>query len=170
MTEKKPTTSSFGRVVKIGSLMGRVGTSVATERAIDFAFSGPTKQLRRTENLVKNAARIVETLGEMKGAAMKVGQMLSLHESMLPPEVAEVLSLLQQKAPSVPSEVMRYEVEGALRAPVTELFAAAISSWALAVDTYGILATVLTRAFFNLSAPGYFINSFSSQSGIPFWL
>ncbi len=123
MTEKKPTTSSLGRIVKIGSLMGRVGTSVATERAIDFAFSGPTKQLRRTENLVKNAARIVETLGEMKGAAMKVGQMLSLHESMLPPEVAEVLSLLQQKAPSVPSEVMRYEVEGALKAPIGELFA-----------------------------------------------
>jgi predicted unusual protein kinase regulating ubiquinone biosynthesis (AarF/ABC1/UbiB family) len=123
MTDKKPTTSSLGRIVKIGGLMGRVGTSVATERAIDFAFSGPTKQLRRTENLVKNAARIVETLGEMKGAAMKVGQMLSLHESMLPPEVAEVLSLLQQKAPSVPSEVMRYEVEGALKAPITELFA-----------------------------------------------
>ena len=123
MTEKKPTTSSLGRIVRIGSLMGRVGTSVATERAIDFAFSGPTRQLRRTENLVRNAARIVETLGEMKGAAMKVGQMLSLHESMLPPEVAEVLSLLQQKAPSVPSEVMRYEVEGALKAPIGELFA-----------------------------------------------
>ncbi len=123
MTEKKPTTSSLGRIVKIGSLMGRVGTSVATERAIDFAFSGPTKQLRQTENMVKNALRIVETLGEMKGAAMKVGQMLSLHESMLPPEVAEVLSLLQQKAPSVPTEVMRYEVEGALKAPIGELFA-----------------------------------------------
>ena len=123
MAEKRPTTSSLGRIVKIGSLMGRVGSSVATERAIDFAFSGPTKQLRRTENLVKNALRIVETLGEMKGAAMKVGQMLSLHESMLPPEVAEVLSLLQQKAPSVPSEVMRYEVEGALKAPIGELFA-----------------------------------------------
>jgi len=123
MTDKRPTTSSIGRIVKLGSLMGRVGTSLAAERAIDFAFSGPTKQLRRTENLVKNAARIVETLGEMKGAAMKVGQMLSLHESMLPPEVAEVLSLLQQKAPSVPSEVMRYEVEGALKAPIGELFA-----------------------------------------------
>ncbi len=123
MTDKRPTTSSLGRIVKLGSLMGRVGTSLAAERAIDFAFSGPTKQLRRTENLVKNAARIVETLGEMKGAAMKVGQMLSLHESMLPPEVAEVLSLLQQKAPSVPSEVMRYEVEGALKAPIGELFA-----------------------------------------------
>jgi predicted unusual protein kinase regulating ubiquinone biosynthesis (AarF/ABC1/UbiB family) len=123
MADKRPNTSSLGRFIKLGSLMGRVGSSVAAERAIDFAFSGPAKQLRRTENLVKNAARIVETLGEMKGAAMKVGQMLSLHQSMLPPEVAEVLSLLQQQAPSVPSEVMRYEVEGALKKPLGELFA-----------------------------------------------
>jgi predicted unusual protein kinase regulating ubiquinone biosynthesis (AarF/ABC1/UbiB family) len=102
--------------------MGRVGASVLTERAVDFAMAGPTKQMRRTENLVKNAARIVETLGEMKGAAMKVGQMLSLHEGMLPPEVAEVLRDLQQEAPRVPPEVMRYELEGSLGGKVDALF------------------------------------------------
>ncbi len=121
MTEKKPTTSSLGRIVKIGSLMG--GRDLCGHRAsYRLRILGAHQQLRRTENLVKNAACIVETLGEMKGAAMKVGQMLSLHESRLPPEVAEVLSLLQQKAPSVPTEVMRYEVEGALKAPIGELF------------------------------------------------
>jgi predicted unusual protein kinase regulating ubiquinone biosynthesis (AarF/ABC1/UbiB family) len=112
----------LGRFLKLGGLMARVGASVLTERAVDFAFSPPAKQLRRTENLVKNAARIAETLGEMKGAAMKVGQMLSLHEGLLPPEVAEILRSLQREAPQVPSEVMRYEVEGSLRAPVKELF------------------------------------------------
>jgi predicted unusual protein kinase regulating ubiquinone biosynthesis (AarF/ABC1/UbiB family) len=50
----------------------------------------------------------------MKGAAMKVGQMLSLHEGMLPPEVAEVLRSLQKEAPRVPAEVMEYEVRGSL--------------------------------------------------------
>jgi len=102
--------------------MGRVGASVLTERAVDFAFSGPTQQIRRTENLVKNAARIVDTLGEMKGAAMKVGQMLSLHEGMLPREAAEVLRTLQKEAPRVPPEVMRYELEGSLGGRVDELF------------------------------------------------
>jgi len=47
--------------MRLSGLMGRVGASVLTERAVDFAMSGPTKQIRRTENLVKNAARIVET-------------------------------------------------------------------------------------------------------------
>ena len=45
---------------------------------------------------------------------MKVGQMLSLHDGLLPPEVAEVLRTLQKEAPRVPPEVMRFEVEGAL--------------------------------------------------------
>jgi predicted unusual protein kinase regulating ubiquinone biosynthesis (AarF/ABC1/UbiB family) len=59
----------------------------------------------------------------MKGAAMKVGQMISLHDGLLPPEVAEVLRALQKEAPQVPSEVMRYEVEGSLGARVEDLFA-----------------------------------------------
>ena len=123
MSDKPPTTSSVGRFLRLGGLMGRVGTSVLTERAIDVVRSPPSKQLRRTENLVKNATRIAETLGEMKGAAMKVGQMLSLHEGMLPPEVAAVLQVLQKEAPKVPSEVMRYEIEGALGGKIDELFA-----------------------------------------------
>jgi predicted unusual protein kinase regulating ubiquinone biosynthesis (AarF/ABC1/UbiB family) len=59
----------------------------------------------------------------MKGAAMKVGQMLSLHEGMLPPEVAEVLRALQKEAPRVPPEVMLYEVEGSLGGKVEDLYA-----------------------------------------------
>jgi predicted unusual protein kinase regulating ubiquinone biosynthesis (AarF/ABC1/UbiB family) len=122
MSDQRPTTSAVGRFLKLGGLMGRVGTSVLTERTLDLALSAPSKQIRRTENLVKNAVRIVETLGEMKGAAMKVGQMLSLHEGLLPPEAAEVLRALQKEAPRVPSEVMVYEVEGSLGGKVEELF------------------------------------------------
>jgi predicted unusual protein kinase regulating ubiquinone biosynthesis (AarF/ABC1/UbiB family) len=109
-------TSAFRRFVKLGGLAGRVGVSVLGDQVRDFARSGPDRQIKKTENLVRNATRIVETLGEMKGAAMKVGQMLSLHDALLPPEVAEVLRALQKEAPSVPAEVMEFEVRGALEA------------------------------------------------------
>jgi len=114
MADNEMITSALRRFVKLGGLAGRVGVSVVGNQALDVARSGPAKQIKKTENLVRNAIRIVETLGEMKGAAMKVGQMLSLHEGMLPPEVAEVLRGLQKEAPRVPAEVMRYEIEGAL--------------------------------------------------------
>ncbi len=114
-------TSAVRRFAKLGGLAGRVGASVIGSQILDIARSGPSKQIKKTENLVHNAARIVETLGEMKGAAMKIGQMLSLHDGMLPPEVAEVLRGLQQEAPKVPAEVMEFEIRGAL-ANFDELF------------------------------------------------
>ena len=88
-------TSAFGRFVKVGGLVGRVGASVLTDQAIGLLRDGPVKRLKAAENMVRNATRIATTLGEMKGAAMKVGQMLSLHEGLLPPEVSAVLSVLQ---------------------------------------------------------------------------
>jgi predicted unusual protein kinase regulating ubiquinone biosynthesis (AarF/ABC1/UbiB family) len=99
-------TSAFGRFVKVGGLVGRVGVSMLGEQAAGLLRDGPTAQLKKAENAVRNAARIVETLGEMKGAAMKVGQMLSLHEGLLPPEVAAILGALQKEAPSVSFDVM----------------------------------------------------------------
>ena len=123
MARNEPIKSPLQRFLKLGGLVGRVGASVASSRAIDLTVREAARQARRTENLVRNATRIVETLGEMKGAAMKVGQMLSLHEGLLPPEFAEVLRALQKQAPSVPSEVMRFEVEGSLGGPIEKLFA-----------------------------------------------
>jgi len=114
-------TSAFGRFVKTGGLVGRVGVSVLGAQAVGLLRDGPTKQLKKTENMVRNAIRIADTLGEMKGAAMKVGQMLSLHEGMLPPEVSAVLSVLQKEAPSVSFEVMERELRRELE-NVDELF------------------------------------------------
>jgi len=122
VAREEPITSPIHRFLKLGSLVGRVGASVASSRALDMTLREATRQARRTENLVRNATRIVETLGEMKGAAMKVGQMLSLQEGLLPPEVAEVFRALQKEAPKVPAEVMRYEVEGSLGGKIDELF------------------------------------------------
>jgi predicted unusual protein kinase regulating ubiquinone biosynthesis (AarF/ABC1/UbiB family) len=51
--------------------------------------------------------RVTQALGELKGAAMKAGQMLSVHEGLLPPEVSAVLRGLQKEAPQVPFETMQ---------------------------------------------------------------
>ena len=107
-------TSPLGRFVRMGGLVGRVGVSMLGDQAVGLLRDGPTKRLKKAENMVRNAARIASTLGEMKGAAMKVGQMLSLHEGLLPKEVAIVLSVLQNDAPSVSFEVMEVALRGEL--------------------------------------------------------
>ena len=103
-------TSAFGRFVRVGGLVGRVGVSMLGEQAAGLFREGPVRQLKKADNAVRNAARIAETLGQMKGAAMKVGQMLSLHEGLLPPEVSAILSTLQKEAPSVSFDVMERQL------------------------------------------------------------
>ena len=103
-------TSAFGRFVRVGGLVGRVGVSMLSEQAAGLLREGPVRRLKKADNMVRNAVRIADTLGEMKGAAMKVGQMLSLHEGLLPPEVSAVLSVLQKEAPSVSFDVMEHEL------------------------------------------------------------
>ncbi len=132
MTRDNLNTSAIGRFVRIGGLAGRVGVSMLSDQAVGLLRDGPTKRLKKAENLVRNAVRIATTLGEMKGAAMKVGQMLSLHEGLLPPEVAAVLSVLQKEAPSVSFDVMEGELRRELEdfdelfeSIETEAFAAA---------------------------------------------
>lgn len=68
------------------------------------------------------ADEIVDTLGELKGAVMKVGQVASQTQDFLPKEFSDALQRLQKEAPPMPFEVIRQQVEAELGAPVEELF------------------------------------------------
>ena len=107
MASREPTTAPLWRMAKLGGLAGKVGASLLGSRLKQLGRSPDEREQERAEALVKNASRVVETLGEMKGAAMKVGQMLSLHDGLLPAEVAEVLEPLQGQAPKVPFAAMQ---------------------------------------------------------------
>ncbi len=114
MNDRGLIASPFARLLKLGGLVGRVGASVAVRELAALGGPASERERRRRETLARNAARIVETLGELKGAAMKVGQMLSLHEGLLPPEISAALRTLQRQAPPIPFEVVGYELDAAL--------------------------------------------------------
>lgn len=107
-------TSAMGRLFKLGSVATQVGMSLAAQQASSFLFSDPVAQARKTEKFVLNALRVTEALGELKGAAMKVGQMLSVHEGLMPPEVNAILRGLQNEAPAVPFEKMQRVIRSEL--------------------------------------------------------
>lgn len=75
-----------------------------------------TMLFRRSEKQVSDAelesvARLVERLGELKGVAMKAGQILGYVDTALPPELRTLLSALQTSAQASPfsavEEVLR---------------------------------------------------------------
>ncbi len=137
-----PARSPIERLLQLGSLVGRVGASVAVEQLISFVLSGPARQAHQLANLVRNAERIVYSLGELKGAAMKVGQMLSLQDSLLPPEVAEVLRALQRQAPPIPFDVVKRQLDAELpgwRNTIRRLEPAAIAAASIGQVHRGVL-------------------------------
>lgn len=73
------------------------------------------------------AGRLAEVLGDMKGAAMKVGQLLSFVDLDLPPDVLsayhEGLKRLRDAAPSFDAEAIAAVVREAYGAPPEEVFA-----------------------------------------------
>jgi predicted unusual protein kinase regulating ubiquinone biosynthesis (AarF/ABC1/UbiB family) len=82
-------------------MVGKIGFSLLGEKSLKLFMDDDTKDKRTNQNWIRNAERIVSTLGEMKGGVMKIGQMLSLQEGLLPREFTQILSLLQKEAPPV---------------------------------------------------------------------
>jgi predicted unusual protein kinase regulating ubiquinone biosynthesis (AarF/ABC1/UbiB family) len=102
LSTNKLITSAASRLLRLGELAGRVGLSMAGNTVANLFRDEENRGEHRAAVLLKNAVRVKEALGQLKGVPMKIGQMLSLHERLFPEEVARVLRMLQQKAPAAP--------------------------------------------------------------------
>ncbi len=96
------------RLAHLGGLAGRVAGGMLAEGLRQVARGN----MPRAAELVltpANARRVTEKLSELRGAAMKVGQLLSMDAGdLLPPELAEILSRLRADAKPMPmSEVVK---------------------------------------------------------------
>jgi predicted unusual protein kinase regulating ubiquinone biosynthesis (AarF/ABC1/UbiB family) len=80
--------------------------------AAGLARSMLSRRAEPTEADLKSLMRLTERLGELKGLAMKAGQVLSFVDAAMPAESRAMLALLQTKAPASPFD----RVEATLRA------------------------------------------------------
>ena len=83
---------------------------------------------KQLDRFTREAERYVAVLGDMKGVAMKVGQLLSFLDAGAIPEqhraaYQQLLGALQADAPPMPFETVRTVLELELRRPVEEVFA-----------------------------------------------
>jgi len=94
------------RLGRIGWMAGEAALGGDAERARRLAGgeAGETSAFFTGEN----ARRLARRLSRMRGAAMKLGQLLSLEgDDFLPPEVSEALALLRSDADAMPDEQLR---------------------------------------------------------------
>jgi predicted unusual protein kinase regulating ubiquinone biosynthesis (AarF/ABC1/UbiB family) len=118
-----PPTGRFSRFWKLSSL----GSGVLASRALGavkktFAGVEEKKVLARAEANLATAMKIADTFGELKGAVMKLGQVLSIQEDAVPPEFREVLAKLQSQAPPMHPSYAVEAIQAELGAKVGDLF------------------------------------------------
>jgi predicted unusual protein kinase regulating ubiquinone biosynthesis (AarF/ABC1/UbiB family) len=120
-------TGRIRRTAEVGTVVGAEGARFAGTRAANIARSPEEAAQALERRHLEAAERMVETLGRMKGAAMKVGQLASFIDTeFLPPEYRDLyqnqLATLRTTAPPMPWEKVASVLEGEWEEPVEELF------------------------------------------------
>src|ERR687896_709561 len=125
--EKPIPTGRVRRTAKVAGLAGGQATRAYANKAANVVRSDERRRQANERLIAQAAEQMVEVLGNMKGAAMKVGQVASFIDTgALPPEAREViqakLAELRDSAPHVAFEDMRKVVETDLEQPLEEVF------------------------------------------------
>jgi predicted unusual protein kinase regulating ubiquinone biosynthesis (AarF/ABC1/UbiB family) len=118
-----PATGRAARSAELARVASRVGRSYASTSARQVFASAGRKEQLKSERQLRTAADVVEALGSMKGALMKLGQMASYLDTGLPGPVREALTTLQQDAPPMSPELAGAVVEEELGGPPDRVFA-----------------------------------------------
>ena len=106
----------IGRTAKVTSAVGGQGARYAATKAANLARSPEKAEEKMETRHLEAAMKMVSVLGEMKGAAMKMGQLASFIDAdFLPPEFRETyqeqLSKLRSKAPAMPWDKVKVVLE-----------------------------------------------------------
>ena len=128
MSDGSIPTGRIRRTARLGGLAGEQAARAAANRAANVVRTRERKEAALERWQLQAAEQMVEVLGNMKGAAMKVGQIASFMDMpALPPEVRErmqaKLAELRDSAPQMAFGEMRKVVEADLEMPLEEAFA-----------------------------------------------
>ena len=127
MAKDRIPTSRVGRTARIGGLAAGQAIREASTHVGNVARSQAGREAALERRHIEAAEQIVEALGHMKGAAMKLGQVMSfLDVGLVPEEYREEfqrkLARLRDAAPTVSFKEMRKVIEQDLGGPISEVF------------------------------------------------
>jgi len=115
------------RTAQVGSVVGSQGARYAGTRARNLTRDPEEAAQALEQRHLDVAEQMVETLGRMKGAAMKIGQLASFIDTeFLPPEYRDLyqdkLATLRSTAPPMPWKKVRGVLDEEWEEPVEELY------------------------------------------------
>jgi predicted unusual protein kinase regulating ubiquinone biosynthesis (AarF/ABC1/UbiB family) len=101
-SQRRVPQSRLGRLAQLGRLAGGMAGGALSEGARQL---GQGRRPSMSDLLISpgNAKRLADRLAEMRGAAMKVGQLLSMESGeLMPPELTQALARLRESAHAMP--------------------------------------------------------------------
>ncbi len=121
-------TGRIGRTAGVGGMVARQGIGWAGTRIANIGRDEERRQEKTDERVGKIAVQIAKQLGEMKGAAMKIGQVLATVElaglsEQGQEEFRAALAQLRDNAPKFSYDDIRQVVEEDLGGKVSDHFA-----------------------------------------------
>jgi predicted unusual protein kinase regulating ubiquinone biosynthesis (AarF/ABC1/UbiB family) len=119
---RRPTTQT-GRFLRLTGMTASLATRVAGQRMRGTFQSDDDRRQSRDQLMREVGQEVAATLGEMKGAVMKVGQVASQMQDILPEEVSDALSVLQKASTPMPFSVIRKQLRQELGDEPENLFA-----------------------------------------------
>lgn len=101
--QRKVPSSRIGRMASFGSLFAGLGIGTVNELAKGALGLGGSKNLKEAVFSPNNAERIVDTLCKVRGAALKLGQILSIQDSnVVSPQLVKAFDRVRQAADYMP--------------------------------------------------------------------
>src|SRR3954449_9213345 len=125
---ENPPTSRIARTRRFGGLVAGQGLRWAGTRAANALRSDQAAEAATGERAAATARELVEQLGHMRGAAMKIGQVLSTVDFTAIPasereEFKRTLAALRDDVPPLPFRAIEKLVRSELGGPVARHFA-----------------------------------------------
>ena len=118
MAKRRDRAATGGRFWKLTGMTTSIATRVAGQQVRGGFQSAEDRQSSREELMRHIGREVAATLGQMKGAVMKVGQIASQMQDVLPREISEQLAVLQHASAPMPFHVIRRQLEKELGGPV----------------------------------------------------
>ncbi|MGM0563731.1 MAG: ABC1 kinase family protein [Pseudomonadota bacterium] len=111
------------RFMKLAGMSASVAGRYAGDQMKRAFQSSEQRESGRSDYYRKVGEDITETLGELKGAVMKVGQIASQAKDLFPEEISQALTKLQREAPPMDFAVIEEQITRSLDGPIDKLFA-----------------------------------------------
>ena len=117
------TTGGLTRALRLAGLSAGVAGSYAGYMVQRLFLDGDARETKRRSTHASAGRLIRDELGLLRGPIMKLGQALSLHTDVVPPEMLAELTKLQREAPGMHPSLALSQFKASVGRPPDQVFA-----------------------------------------------